>query len=672
MKKLFLIHLLLSLSIITYAQNEKIKEVISKKQDFRIEKVTTFINILDADLKTPHNSTITITNQAGAQVASFTNQSNAKVYLPINDIYQVKINSDKFKQHTATINLKKVKEYEFSETILLQPNKIPIKVAVGDDDTDRNNVLLTAKNKSGLEQVRFTPIPGTNEYQAEIREGDSYQLEVLDYDKNFVYKKDISSANAGSIIQINPDQVGNLSKTQKFTKKDKDLKEEVRNTLDLTKLLASTDDNTFPETNPTTDSTNVSNESKVEETDKKEDSQEEKEPKTFEELLAQTEKQLAEGERELLEKQKEVQKELDQIKVFIENKDLTPEQKKNLEKVADDYEKLIDDYDKQYQALRKQNFEKLTQIRDKIGIPRDFFKEYWYIIIWMAIAILVLFISLIISGVIARNRTKQRNDLAKLNQAINEQKEIIEIERQKSENLLLNILPEMVAEELKTTGKAQMRSYERVSILFTDFKGFTEVAAKMTPERLMSELNDCFTGFDEIIAKHNMEKIKTIGDAYMCAGGIPEPNAINPVDSVLAGLEMQDFMQRRRKERLLEGEEYWQCRLGINTGEIKAGVIGTSKFAYDIWGDPVNIASRMESGGEVNKVNISEETYLLIKDFFECTYRGEVEVKNGLVLKMYFVDRIRPEFSTDAIGIKPNEAFEQMKNERFGQLARLS
>jgi class 3 adenylate cyclase len=129
---------------------------------------------------------------------------------------------------------------------------------------------------------------------------------------------------------------------------------------------------------------------------------------------------------------------------------------------------------------------------------------------------------------------------------------------------------------------------------------------------------------------------------------------------------MQDFMQRRRKERLLEGEEYWQCRLGINTGEIKAGVIGTSKFAYDIWGDPVNIASRMESGGEVNKVNISEDTYLLIKDFFECIYRGEVEVKNGLTLKMYFVERIKPELSADTIGIKPNARFEEMKKEQYG------
>lgn len=211
----------------------------------------------------------------------------------------------------------------------------------------------------------------------------------------------------------------------------------------------------------------------------------------------------------------------------------------------------------------------------------------------------------------------------------------------KTEELLLNILPEPVAEELKINGEAKVKSYEQVSILFTDFKGFTSVAKHMDPDQLMEELNDCFSAFDEIIARHNLYKIKTIGDAYMCAGGIPESNDTNAWDAVKAALEMQEFMQRRRKEKLLEGKEYWQCRLGINTGPVRAGVIGRTRFAYDIWGNPVNIASRMESGGEPNKVNISEDTYELIKDHFDCEFRGEIEVKNGLKLNMYFVNGLK-------------------------------
>ncbi len=263
-----------------------------------------------------------------------------------------------------------------------------------------------------------------------------------------------------------------------------------------------------------------------------------------------------------------------------------------------------------------------------------------------------------------KNRQKNRQ-LQKLNNSLYE-------ERQKADKLLLNILPESIADELKQGEipplvPPPMRPYERVSILFTDFKGFTDVSATMTPDKLMEELNDCFSGFDEIVKKHNLEKIKTIGDAYMCAGGIPEPNPTNPVDAVLAGLEMQAFMDKRRKEKLLDGDDYWQCRLGINTGEIRAGVIGRSKFAYDIWGSPVNIASRMESGGEVNRVNISEATYGLVKDFFECESRGRKEVKNGLILEMFFVNRIKPELSADQRGIYPNTLFYQKVEEKFGQ-----
>ncbi|NJL13446.1 MAG: hypothetical protein HC913_10860 [Microscillaceae bacterium] len=321
-------------------------------------------------------------------------------------------------------------------------------------------------------------------------------------------------------------------------------------------------------------------------------------------------------------------------------------------------------------------------VKDKVGLHDPFFKRYWYVFYILGGIIIVLFIAMIIFYFIARTRRKQRDQLAELNEEINQQNEeiiaqrdaieeqsrVIEAERQKADNLLLNILPKVVADELKINGQAPMRNYEQVSILFTDFKGFSQIASKMSPDKLMEELNDCFTGFDEIIARYGMEKIKTIGDAYMCASGIPEPNTTNPIDSVLAGLEMQEFMQRRRREKQAIGEDYWRCRLGINTGEIRAGVIGTSKFAYDIWGDAVNIASRMESGGEVDKVNISEETYQLVKDFFDCSFRGDIEVKNGLFLRMYYVNRILPELSGDDKGLLPNAQFIDLKFEKFGTL----
>ncbi len=213
----------------------------------------------------------------------------------------------------------------------------------------------------------------------------------------------------------------------------------------------------------------------------------------------------------------------------------------------------------------------------------------------------------------------------------------IELEKDKSDKLLLNILPEEVANELKIAGKAKARHYKLASVLFTDFQGFTARTATMTPEQVIEELNGCFSAFDAIIDKHNLEKIKTIGDAYMCAGGLPIPNTTNPVDIIRAGLEIQTYMENYKTGCIARGEAYFQCRLGINTGEVVAGVVGTKKFAYDIWGDTVNTASRAESGGIVNKVNITESTYELVKDVFECEYRGEVEAKGKGKIKMYLV-----------------------------------
>jgi len=217
-------------------------------------------------------------------------------------------------------------------------------------------------------------------------------------------------------------------------------------------------------------------------------------------------------------------------------------------------------------------------------------------------------------------------------------KKIIEEEKDRSEKLLLNILPLETAQELKEKGSATPKHYDKVSVLFTDFKGFTKIAEKLTAQELIEELNYCFFEFDKIIDKHNLEKIKTIGDAYMCAGGIPAANDTNPVDIVRAGLEIKAFMEKLKTDRETQGKDYWELRIGIHTGEVVAGVVGKNKFAYDIWGDAVNTASRMESSGIPGQVNISGTTYELIKDRFICTHRGKILAKNKGEIDMYIVE----------------------------------
>ncbi len=218
------------------------------------------------------------------------------------------------------------------------------------------------------------------------------------------------------------------------------------------------------------------------------------------------------------------------------------------------------------------------------------------------------------------------------------QRNKISKEKHRSEELLLNILPEQTALELKETGKAKTKSFESVSVLFTDFKNFTQASEILTPEELVEEINLCYSEFDRIVGRHGIEKIKTIGDSYMCAGGLPVPNETHPIDVVSAALEMAAFIERNKKIRIEKGQPYFELRLGIHTGRVVAGIVGIKKFAYDIWGDNVNTASRLESSGQIGKVNISETTYDLVKDKFNCTYRGKIEAKNKGLIDMYFVE----------------------------------
>ena len=238
----------------------------------------------------------------------------------------------------------------------------------------------------------------------------------------------------------------------------------------------------------------------------------------------------------------------------------------------------------------------------------------------------------------------------------------IKEQEKKSNELLENTLPKEVAKELKLYGKVEPKNYSEVSILFTDFKNFTKITEGLTPSELLKDLDGYFFQFDEIVKRFNMEKLKTIGDAYMCVGGIPIQNHTHAIDACLTGLEMQNIMNQMKKIKTEMNIPYWELRIGIHTGDVIAGVIGKTKFAFDIWGDSVNLASRMESSGVVGKVNISEATYLKVKDLFECEYRGEIEAKNKGKIKMFFLKKIKDELSINGEGLVPNDNFNKIYN----------
>ncbi len=236
---------------------------------------------------------------------------------------------------------------------------------------------------------------------------------------------------------------------------------------------------------------------------------------------------------------------------------------------------------------------------------------------------------IVLSGLIFFNYKRKKKDA-----------EIITKEKKRSDDLLLNILPAETAEELKLNGHSLAKRFDMVTVLFADFVGFTAYAETQSPENVVKELDFCFSSFDAMLSKFHIEKIKTIGDSYMCAGGVPIANISSPSDVIRCGIEMRDFIKELKKHKAENEVPFLELRIGIHTGPVVAGIVGVKKFAYDIWGDTVNTASRMESSGVPGKVNISGETYNYIKDLFNCEYRGKIPAKNKGDIDMYFVENL--------------------------------
>jgi class 3 adenylate cyclase/ActR/RegA family two-component response regulator len=245
----------------------------------------------------------------------------------------------------------------------------------------------------------------------------------------------------------------------------------------------------------------------------------------------------------------------------------------------------------------------------------------------------------------------------KLNKRIQTQNEALAEEKAKVEKLLQNILPERIARELLSSGTAKARYYPCVSVLYADVEDFSTKSALFSPIDLVEKLDEYFSMFDGIIGRQGLEKIKTIGDCYMCAGGIPEADTLSPPRVVMAGLQIQHAVALEVKEAIAENRPFFTLRVGIHTGEVVAGVLGRRKFSYDIWGNAANKAHWMVQSGKENMVNISAETYEYVSAFFECSFRGKVQNKHRQLEEMYLVHRLKPAFAADAAGLEPNLKF---------------
>ncbi len=255
-----------------------------------------------------------------------------------------------------------------------------------------------------------------------------------------------------------------------------------------------------------------------------------------------------------------------------------------------------------------------------------------------------------------KNALAQNAQLEKVQHGLNSSNQELELTKREYEDLLQNIFPQKVAESLLAYGTVTPERYEDATFMFTDFHDFSKIVPDLKPEKLIESLSFYFDKFDLFVEQHGLIKIKTIGDSYMTAGGIPQRNKTHPIDTVLTALKMRSFVDQL-KDALPDSIPYFPLRIGINTGESVVGVIGKKRFAYDVWGTAVNLAARMEQNSESNSINISQSTYERVKDFFTCEPRGKIEAKNIGEVEMYFLDRIKPEYSDDEYGIIPNRQF---------------
>lgn len=349
-------------------------------------------------------------------------------------------------------------------------------------------------------------------------------------------------------------------------------------------------------------------------------------------LLLSDRNQTVEDNTVLTTRQKELETQKKEVEQEVSRKDediaAISEEKKQAEELAKEKEGEVkelsrDTLEKRYLLETAQN--RLMAEKLKVEEQNNLVR-----LAGVSSAVLLLLAMLLYGRYRAKRRTAK---------SLEEKNSIIESERQRSDELLLNILPKSIAEELKTEGKARARRFEQVSVLFTDFVNFTRISEQLAPEELVEELDKCFKAFDYIIGQYSdIEKIKTIGDAYMCASGLSDRKTM-PYSIVQAALDIQNYLLEYKELRIRQGKPFFEARIGIHTGHVVAGVVGSKKFVYDIWGDTVNTAARIESNGEAGQVNISEETYKLVKYRFDCMPRGKMPAKNKGEIDMYFVKK---------------------------------
>ncbi|MEN9303432.1 MAG: hypothetical protein RL264_1861 [Bacteroidota bacterium] len=323
---------------------------------------------------------------------------------------------------------------------------------------------------------------------------------------------------------------------------------------------------------------------------------------------------------------------------------------------------------------------KPTILNFKIFPP--FWNTWWFYLIVLAVVILIAYLAVRARIDAARReqvrleikiaqRTReirqQKNQIEEQSKLLEEEKnkvveqqKLLQVEKDKAERWLNNTLPSEAVIELKRAGKVQAQSFKTVTVMFTDVVGFSQISERTTPNRLVTKLDVLFQKFDDIISSNRLEKIKTIGDAYMCAGGVPTKNSTNPIDACIAALQIQDHLSKLKFDAIANHKEYWEIRIGINTGPVTAGIIGNLRLAYDIWGSTVNIAQQMEMHGEPGKVTVSKNTFDLVEPYFEFEPRGKVLTKGKTTVEMFTILRIKPELSVHGEGLIPNARFEEI------------